>query len=203
MFDFLSFVERKNPAAVLEAFRRLTRLRPGADVRLVIKLNNAGKGRRDARDFAGELAHASDRVIVIDRVMTDNEVKNLIRGCDCFLSLHRSEGFGFPLGEAMYFGKPVIATGYSGNLEFMNETNACLVPFRLVPVRPGSYPRTDRQVWADPDVDAAVRGMVRIIDDPAYGRTLGESASRHLRTHFSYLAAGLRYRARLAEVLPT
>jgi glycosyltransferase involved in cell wall biosynthesis len=199
-FDFLSFIERKNPLAVVEAFRRLTRLRPASDVVLVIKVNNSEQRPVEHRRFLEGVAGHGDGVIVIDRTMTDDEIKNLIRCCDCFVSLHRAEGYGFPLGEAMYFGKPVIATAYSGNLEFMNEDNSCLVNSRLVPVNARSYPHGAGQVWADPDIDAAVDWMIKLVDDRRYSRALGERASRHVRTHFSYRAAGLCYAARVAEI---
>jgi glycosyltransferase involved in cell wall biosynthesis len=201
MFDFLSFVERKNPFAVLEAFRRLRRLRPVASVQLVIKLNNASRRPIDHRRFLNAVAEIDHDVIVIDRLMTGDETKNLIRCCDCFVSLHRTEGFGFPLAEAMYFRKPVIATGYSSNLEFMNKDTSCLIPYRLVPVPEGSYPHAEGQLWAEPDIDAAVETMVRLLDDPAYRRALGERASRHLRMHLSYRAAGLRCVDRVARIL--
>ncbi len=76
----------------------------------------------------------------MDKVLTDRETKSLVKLCDCFLSLHRSEGFGRGLAEAMYLGKPVIATGYSGNLDFTNDHNSCLVDYRLIPVREDEYP---------------------------------------------------------------
>src|SRR5512136_3068638 len=96
-----------------------------------------------------------DRVIVIWKVFSDNEMRNLIRCCDCFVSLHRSEGFGLGMAEAMYMGKPVIATAYSGNLAFMNESISCLVDYKLIPVEEGQYPFPKGQVWADPDLDQA------------------------------------------------
>lgn len=201
MFDFLSFVERKNPFAVLEAFRRLQRRRPGPAARLVIKLNNSAQRPRDHRRFLDAIAAVPDRVIVIDRVMTDDEIKNLVRCCDCFVSLHRSEGFGFALAEAMYFRKPVIATGYSGNLDFMSADTSALLPYHLVPVPPGTYPYADGQVWAEPDLDAAVDAMLRLLDDPPYRHALGLAASRHVRTHLSYQAVGLRYLARLGDIV--
>jgi glycosyltransferase involved in cell wall biosynthesis len=203
MFDFLSFVERKNPFAVLKAFSRLIRHRPGQDILLVIKLNSSEMRPTDHRRFMDALVDGGDQIKVIDRVMTDDEIRNLIRACDCFVSLHRSEGFGFSLGEAMYFGKPVIATAYSGNMEFMGEDTACLVPYRLVPVPDGSYPHTEDQVWADPDIDAAVDAMARLIDDPPYREALGRAASRHVRKRFSYGAAGLSYAFRLVEIMAT
>jgi len=205
-FDFRSYIERKNPFAVIEAFERVCAARPQEDVRLVIKLNRPTRSRKAARDFQRfktrvNECESADRVIVIDRLFTDNEVKNLIRCCDCFVSLHRAEGFGRGMAEAMYLGRPVVATGYSGNLDFMNEANSCLVQYELTEVGEGQYPHAKGQVWAEPNIDDAVSHMVRLLDDRDWGRRLGQIASRHLRVHFSYRAIGLRYKQRLDEIL--
>jgi glycosyltransferase involved in cell wall biosynthesis len=148
-----------------------------------------------------EQSKHADNVIVIDRVLTDNGIKNLVRCCDCFVSLHRSEGYGKGLAEAMFLGKPVVATGYSGNLDFTNEADPCLVPYSLINVEEGQYPYARGQVWAEPDIDHAVYYMLKLLDDRDYGRKLGEVASQHIRTHFSYRAIGLRYKNRLEEIL--
>ena len=97
----------------------------------------------------------------------------------------------------MFFGRPVIATGYSGNLDFMNTDVAFLLDYRLVPVPDGAYPHASGQVWAEPDVLQAAEIMTWLIDNPAMGRAVGTSASRHIRTHFSHRAVGLRYAAKL------
>lgn len=201
-FDFASFVQRKNPYASLSAFRRLLELRPLAKADFVIKLNNphlTGGGEDYAKllEFIAPFRH---RVHLIDRVLTDNEMQNLIRCCDSFLSLHRSEGFGRGIAEAMYFGKPVVATGYSGNEDFTTADTALCVDYRLVPVDPDAYPFGDGQVWASADVEQAARHMARLIDDPDWGRSLGRKASQLIRKDFSYLAIGLRYRARIEAI---
>jgi hypothetical protein len=104
------------------------------------------------------------------------------------------------MAEAMLLGKPVVATGYSGNLEFMNDRNSCLVRYRLIEVGKGNYPHGENQVWADPDIEHAVFHMLRLVDDRDYGRALGRTASQDMRTHFSNRAIGLRYRRRLDEI---
>ena len=101
----------------------------------------------------------------------------------------------------MFLGKPVIATGYGGNLDLMNETNSCLVRYKLIDVEEGQYPYAKGQVWAEPDIDHAVDHMLKLMDEPDYGRKLGQIASRHIRTYFSYRAVGLRYKQRLTEIL--
>ena len=205
-FDFSSYIDRKNPFAVMRAFERAQAECPDQDTHLVVKLNRpAGTSHWEAglARFmrALEESRLADRAIVIDRTLTDNEIKNLVRCCDCFVSLHRSEGYGKGMAEAMSLGKPVIATGYSGNLDFMTDTNSCLVRYSLIDVEEGQYPHAEGQVWAEPDIDHAVDHMVRLLADRDYGRALAENASRDMRVHFSYRATGLRYQNRLEQIL--
>jgi glycosyltransferase involved in cell wall biosynthesis len=196
-FDFLSYVERKNPFAVIEAFRGLVKERPFQDVTLVIKTNNSDRRPEMAARFEAAVRELRDHIVVIDATLSELEMKALIGLCDCFVSLHRSEGFGRGLSEAMALGKPVIATAYSGNMDFCNEATARLVPYALVPVGQDEYPHWEDQHWADADVEAATRAMRDLVDDPASGRALGARARAHLMKDFSYLAIGLRYMKRL------
>jgi glycosyltransferase involved in cell wall biosynthesis len=105
------------------------------------------------------------------------------------------------MAEAMYLGKPVIGTAYSGNMDFMDQENSCLVNYELIPVERGQYPFGEGQVWAEPDLEQAVYYIVKLLDDPDSGRRLGEIASRSIRTNLSYLSTGLRYRQGLARKL--
>lgn len=198
-FDFSSYLSRKNPFAVLEVFRRLLKQLPRANVRLVLKTHRGQHQESDYEKFRDSLREIPDRVTCIDRTLDDDEIKNLIRCSDCFVSLHRSEGFGFGMCEAMYLGKPVVGTAFSGNLDFMNEANSCLVRHSLIPVGEGEYPHAAGQVWAEPDLDHAAWHMQRLVEDAHLGRRIGEVASRHIRTHFSYRACGLRYTDRMRE----
>jgi glycosyltransferase involved in cell wall biosynthesis len=200
LFDFTSYIERKYPFASLAAFKQLLQQRPNADVRFVVKLNSSKARPHDLQRFMDFVLPLQDRVIVIDRTLTDNEVKNLHLCCDAFVSLHRSEGFGFGCAEAMYFGKPVIGTAYSGNMDFMTKDTAILLNYQLVPVPHGAYPHAEGQVWAEPDIEQASEAMGRLVDEPTLGREIGERASRRIRTYFSYRAAGLRYGARLRQI---
>lgn len=197
-YDFRSFASRKNPRAIFHAFRRMLANRPFCNARLVIKSHG---GSADASaELLAEFEDIAARVTILDRTMTDNEVKNLVRCSDAFISLHRSEGFGRGMAEAMYLGKPVVATGYSGNLDFMTESNSHLVDFTLQALEPGSYPHWEGQVWAEPDVEVAANAMRCLIDDPEAGRDLGNRASADIRRHLSYRATGTRFIERLESV---
>lgn len=197
-FDFTSYVERKNPLATLCAFEELRNFFVDEDLYLVIKTKGGSSGSPVYQSFCESLVGV-DRVMIIDELLGEDEIKSLIWCSDCFVSLHRSEGFGFGLSAAMFSGKPVVATGYSGNLDYMTEENSCLVRYSLSPVPSGAYPFWEGQVWADPDVEHARTYMEKLFFEPHWARQIGEAASRHIRAHFSYRACGLRYLSRIAD----
>jgi glycosyltransferase involved in cell wall biosynthesis len=199
-FDVRSYATRKNPRAVVEAFRRLIALRPDQNSSLVVKVNGAQLNPTEFQSLKESTGDLTDRIVLIDRTMDDNEVKNLVRCCDCFVSMHRSEGYGRGISEAMCLGKPVIATGYSGNMDFMTGETAFPIGFDLVPVAEGEYPHWQDQVWAEPHLDEAVAAMARLVDDPALGYEIGRRAALHMRTRFGYRPTGLRYAERLDQI---
>jgi len=198
-FDFASFTERKNPRAVVAAFRSAF---PRGDERvaLVIKTTN-GQRRRDALGSLEAAAEGDPRVRVVDRFMSRDEVYGLESVVDSYVSLHRSEGFGLGLAESMSLGKPVIGTAYSGNMEFMDASNSCLVGYRLIEVDAGQYPYPDGQVWAEPDVEDAAYHMRRLVDDPGYASELGARAREHMAREFSFEAVGERIASELARIM--
>ncbi len=196
-FDCSSFPERKNPWAVIEAFRQLQQRRPQSDAKLVLKVSGGDRAPSTLERLRKEVATLGSHAQLIDRTLSAEEMKSLLMACDCFISLHRSEGYGLCLAEAMYFGKPVIATAYSGNLDFMSAETALLVNYDRVAVKSGSYPHGEGQFWAEPSITQAVDHMVRLVDHPAEGRALGALASAWIRRKLSPLALGLAYRSRL------
>ena len=196
-FDFTSYVHRKNPHAVIAAFLQAFPDLSDTRVGLVIKMNGMGLRPKEYQAFLESIDCEDPRIILMDKVLTDRETKSLVKLCDCFLSLHRSEGFGRGLAEAMYLGKPVIATGYSGNLDFTNAHNSCLVDYRLIPVRDDEYPFGKGQKWADPDIEHAVWFMKRVVNEPHYAQTIGQHAGDFIKTHHSSQAVGTKYRGRL------
>jgi glycosyltransferase involved in cell wall biosynthesis len=171
-FDHLSIFERKNPIAIVEAFSRA--FAPAENAALVIKTINGDKDRSGS----GRLRAASERVPqvhLIDGYASSDEQNALVAACDCYVSLHRSEGYGLTMADAMAHGKPVIATAYSGNLTFMNERNSFLVPFTdaVIPEGCGPYPAGER--WAEPDV-AAAGSVMRRVYESAEARAVGAAA---------------------------
>ena len=200
MFDLKSYVARKNPAAVIACFRRLVAARPRNAVALVVKMQGLAEAEADGREVLSSLAELGSRAVVIDRIMTDGDVAALIACCDATVSLHRSEGFGLSLAEAMHLGVPVIATAWSGNMDFTTADTAALVGYQLVPVPDGAYLHAEDQLWAEPNLDQAAAQMIAFVDDPAAARALGRRGSRHVRVHFCYRASGLRYLDRLRAI---
>lgn len=198
-FDFSSFAERKNPGGMLEAFERLAARRPDARLHCVVKFRGAAGTEAARQALETRLQALGDRVQAINADLSDNEIKNLVRNADVFVSLHRAEGFGRGMAEAMAMGRAAIATGYSGNLDFMTPETSLLVDYELVPVAAGAYPHGDGQVWAEPSAVHAATLMEQALDDPAGLAALGERARRHIRTHFSARAIGLRYVERLQQ----
>jgi glycosyltransferase involved in cell wall biosynthesis len=172
VFDFWS-EERKNPVAVVEAFTRA--FAPGEGPTLVLKSIH---GRGKARKLERLRAVAADRpdIVLRDGYVPAVERDSYVAACDCYVSLHRSEGLGLTMAEAMSLGKPVIATGYSGNLEFMDGSNSYLVPYELVDVPSSWWAYAPGATWAQPDVDAAAELMRRVWDDPARAEPVGARA---------------------------
>jgi glycosyltransferase involved in cell wall biosynthesis len=163
----------------------------------MIKISNTGTHHDDYGELKNKLRGIAG-VYLMDGVLPRPRLNGLLAACDAVVSMHRSEGFGLVPAEAMFLGKPVIATGWSGNMDFMNSGNSCPVAFQLITLDGtfAAYPAGAQ--WAEPDIDDASRLMRRLVDDAAYRREIGERARETMRTQFSPEAAGQRYRNRLA-----
>ncbi len=195
-FDLTSFASRKNPLAVLELFRRLRAQSPFLDAQLVLKVKN---GERDATGWAGEL-RADPQIRIIDTPLDQLGVRSLVSACDCFVSLHRAEGFGRGLAEAMALGRLALGTAWSGNLDFMTEANALPVRCRLVPVERDAYPHWQGQNWAEPDIDHALDLLGAVLADPARGAERARRGQMEVLRGFGNRAVGLRMLARLEAI---
>jgi glycosyltransferase involved in cell wall biosynthesis len=191
MINLASSLERKNPYAAITAFRAAFGDR--RDRLLILKV---GFPTHFPSDFAA-IAQAADvpniRLETRNLPRADNHA--LIAAADMVLSLHRSEAFGLVLAEAMLLGKPVIATGWSGNMDFMDQENAALVGYRLVAAldRRGTYD-VENAVWAEPDLFDAVTHLRRLADDQLARRSLGAAARKaaYLRLGPQPLLAAIR-----------
>jgi glycosyltransferase involved in cell wall biosynthesis len=197
VFDYLSTVQRKNPIGLIEAFKLA--FAPGEGPQLLIKTINA-----PLRPLAEEellwAAHGREDIHVVDRSLNDDELNGLMAACDCYVSLHRAEGFGLTLAEAMAIGKPAIATGYSGNVDFMNSENSYLVDYTIGRVGPECEIYPPEGEWAEPSVEHAAELMRRVLDDPREARRRGARAAQDIARALSPAATGAAMRDRLQQL---
>jgi glycosyltransferase involved in cell wall biosynthesis len=160
-FDYHSLPTRKNPLAVQQAFR-LAFPDPSARVGLIIKSTGAVDHYPELRQALLRAAEEDSRIRVIDETISRQEMLALIKAADCYVSLHRAEGFGLGMVEAMAFGKPVIATDYSGSTDFLSEATGYPVPYRLTKVGTDEYVHAEGQVWAEPSESDCARIMSHV-----------------------------------------
>lgn len=196
-FDLFSVAERKNPMAAVDAFS--TAFEPGEGASLFIKTINGAHNVSVLEELRLAAAHHPD-IHVVDRCLPAAHMRALTQLIDCTVSLHRSEGFGLTLAEAMASGKPVIATGYSGNVTFMDEENSFLVPYDLVPVGPGLYPYPSESRWADPDVEAAARLMRKVFDNQEAAAERGRLGLESIRERHDVSRTAQFIVGRLADI---
>lgn len=182
-YDLNSSTARKNPGDVVRAFHLAF---PMGDepVVLVVKLIN-GEQVSAALDVLKRSLQNDQRICLIDRYLTTDEMRGLLNTADCYVSLHRAEGLGLGMAESMFLGKPVIGTAYSGNMEFMNAENALLVPYDLEAVAEGEYPFSRGQQWAAPDLRVAADYMRRVVSEPDEMSRIGDAARLYMQAHHS------------------
>jgi len=196
MYDTYSVIERKNPEGTIAAFREAFSAKD-QNVGLIVKINNFDEREGEKlRTLIGD----HKNIYVIERTLTRYEADSLLACCDCFVSLHRSEGFGLPMAEAMALGKPVIATYWSGNVDFMDEDCAACVEFQIRELGQNYGPYDAHQHWAEPSVESAARWMCKISGEPAFAWRLGLAGKQKIREYFSDEAVGKLIHARLTEI---
>jgi glycosyltransferase involved in cell wall biosynthesis len=157
-YDFDSFITRKNIKAPILAFQKAFPAQ--RDVSLTVKAR--GKDDKGAREWLQEKAAGDSRIKIIDKTVTRADVDRLIMECDAFISLHRSEGFGFGAAEALAAGKAVVSTDYSGTTDFITQDTGYPISYDIISVKEGEYPYWQDQVWADPHLESAVEALRRI-----------------------------------------
>ena len=197
MYDFHSYQYRKNPQAAIEAFSQAAEGR--SDAVLVVKTINGHHHEQARAELAAMLA-ALPGAIVIDRFLTRQQVWDLEACCDMLISLHRAEGFGLAPAEMMYLGKPVVATGWSGNMDFMDADNAMPVRYTLAPLARtiGAYEAGPE--WAEADIEHAACCIRRLFDEPELRARIGARAARDVRAMLDPAAVGKRVAARLRTI---
>lgn len=190
-FDFLSRTARKNPFAVVEAFKKAF-VRGDLSVGLVLKSMRMSHSSADWTALKA-MAEQDSRIVLDEATLNRASILDLYRACNCFISLHRAEGFGRSIAESMLLGKPVIATAYSGNLDFTGPGCCGLVDYQLVPVSDDEYPGGEGQDWADPDVEQAVTWMRQLVNDPSVSQAMGVAGFQSVSAGYAPEVVGRRY----------
>jgi len=196
-FDFLSVLERKNPLGLIKAFTTAFSNEEGA--KLVIKTINGDKRTLEMEKLRYAIRGRSD-VILMDGYLSQIENNTLTALSDCYVSLHRSEGFGLTMAEAMALGKPTIATAYSGNLDFMTAENSYLCPATRSEVGPEREPYPADSHWSEPDVAVAAALLRHVYGHPEEARARGRRAADDVLSLHSAAAAGAVMNQRIATI---
>ncbi len=196
---------RKNSLGVIEAFKNAF-ASDDESVCLIIKTapRTSEENNPKHKEILDKLYKEAEQknIIVYNKTLTDDEMKGLINSCQVYVSLHRCEGLGLGMIEAMKMGKPVIATGYSGNTEFMKHDNSCLVDYKLIPSTLFST-LVSGHVWADPDVEQASFYMKRLYENADYYKQISIKAKQYVDDNHNYRVAGevIRHRLKLLGLL--
>ncbi|EHI56489.1 hypothetical protein HMPREF9333_00351 [Johnsonella ignava ATCC 51276] len=176
MYDSNSIRERKNPKSIIKAFK--SAFKKTQDVGLVLKISNiSSKELNELKDIL-----KGYDIYFISEVFEKKVLNSLIRLADVYVSLHRAEGFGLVLAEAMLLGTPTIATDYSSNTEFQNYDSACMVGYDKVPVGRNIYPYKKNDLWAEPHVSEAAAFMLRLYEDREFYNSIKITAQKHIKT---------------------
>ena len=194
VFDHFSVMERKNPIGAIDAFCRA--FSPDEGPVLLVKTLNAERFPDDHRRLVERAADRTD-VLVWDEHLPRDHHLALMSQFDVLVGLHRSEGYGLHLAEAMWLGRPVVATRYSGNLDFMDDDNSMLVDHSMIDVEAGGGIYPDGARWADPDLDHAAALMRRLAEDHALRHRIGLAATRTMESQPTDADAAVRVRNRL------
>jgi glycosyltransferase involved in cell wall biosynthesis len=196
ILDAMSVVERKNPITTVQAFSRAFSDMPNA--RLHVQLANGEQvpGLLAALEEAGR----NGRVRISNGLLPREDIEDLLSACDAYVSLHRAEGFGFPIAEAMALGKPVVATDYSGNTDYLNESTGFPVRGKCMTLSERLRDYESGTRWAEPDTEHAIALLRQVYKDRDEARRRGEAARRRITELFGSQVVAGRIKARLARL---
>ncbi len=197
-FDFHSYFARKNPLAAIEAFRRAFPQR--RDVVLALKLSHWESVPVEFMEVL-TACRGQANIRILRDILSRDAMYDLLRLCDAYVGLHRSEGYGLPIVEAMALGKPVIATNYSGNVDFMNDGNSFPVRYRLVAIEEDHGPYRRGAEWAEPEVDHAAAQMRRVVESPEAAARIAARGRADIERVLSPQAIGQVMRRRITALL--
>jgi glycosyltransferase involved in cell wall biosynthesis len=196
-FDMRSYIARKNPQAVIESYRRAFGAR-AKKTQLVVKALHLEEYPEAAAQLSADLESVGGTLI--SRAMSRMELSALFATCDGYVSLHRCEGFGLTIAEAMALGKPVVATAYSGNMDFMTDTNSYPVCYRMIELDCDHGPYQRGTHWADPDPHHAAELMRQVFENRDDARQRGSVAAADIERWHSIHSAGQGVIERLKRI---
>ena len=197
MFDYFSIFRRKNPLDLIEA--HILAFPDESGPKLVIKTIN-GQSHPSQQEQLRYAVGTRRDIKIINSYMSREQLHSLLSECQTYISLHRSEGYGLTLAEAMSLGKPVITTGYSGNMDFMDEKNAILVPYDLVAVGPDAFPYPEDSRWAQPNIEFAAKAMRELYEDESLRIRIGDQARTDVASEFTMERAAAFTQSRVKEL---
>lgn len=197
IFDYNSLSERKNPVAIVRAFKKA--FNGNEDVSLVIKCSNPENNHAQHNLFLNEIDKDERIKIISNRLMRD-EIYCLLDVSDTYVSLHRAEGFGLTMAEAMYLGKPVICTNYSGNTDFTKKDNSFLVNFTETQLNMNVGPYKKGDTWVDPDVDQAAGFMRELYDKKELRKEMGNSGKIFIHHNLNPASIGKIIEQRFEQI---
>jgi len=196
VFDFASILERKNPLGLLKAFGQAF----DRNDRAVLLLSHINSMLDSEGARMLEKASAKLNVKILSKHLLEQEYISILAASDCYISLHRSEGLGLPMAEAMYLAKPVIATAYGGNSDFMNANNSLPLRYELVELDRDYGPYEKGSVWAEPDVGQAAELMRWVYENRELAKRIGQRAADDIRESMNPTKASHEIRTRLERV---
>jgi glycosyltransferase involved in cell wall biosynthesis len=182
MFDYFSIFRRKNPLDLIEA--HILAFPKETGPKLVIKTINGQSHASQQEQLRYAVGTRTD-IKIINSYMSREQLHSLLSECQTYISLHRSEGYGLTLAEAMSLGKPVIATAYSGNMDFMNERNSILVPYEMVAVGNDAFPYSEDSRWAQPNIEFAANAMRELFENESLRSRTGDQARIDVAAEFT------------------
>jgi glycosyltransferase involved in cell wall biosynthesis len=197
IWDYHSTEARKNPSGLAEAYRRA--FPEGSKTRLVLKCINH-ESVPEADEKVRQAAAGRDDIEFIDSFLSEREKNALLELCDCYVSPHRSEGFGYAPAEAMLLGKPVVVTGYGGTTQYADDTVARIVKWTPSQVGPGAWPYPPDGRWVDPDLDDLAAALRWIVDEPEAATAMAERGRRRVAEQHNMVVSGTAMRERLDVV---
>lgn len=195
MFDYYSSISRKNPLATIDSYEQSFG-KNNPDVLLLIKTSISKEFPNEKNQLVNRIGD-NKSIIIVEEILERDKLYSLMNCCDCFVSLHRSEGFGLTMAEAMYLGKPVIATAYSANTEFMNINNSFPVKYKLIQTGDQYYFSTDKDVWADADVQHASLQMTLVYTNKNLASEIAQRGQNDVKQFLSPSIMGEKIKQRL------